>query len=119
MSGDRDRGDRCLAQTEPAQAMDDGRIDDLEEGSAPTSLIPLISDNWFTAIGWVDVGDDDFPDDKRELLEGYADQAHDQGRRIRFWASPDTPFAWQVQRDAGVDLINTDDLAGLSAALAE
>ena len=44
-------------------------------------------------------------------------QAHDQRRRIRFWAIPDKPLVWQVLLDLGVDLINTDDLDGLSEFL--
>jgi hypothetical protein len=40
-------------------------------------------------------------------------QAHAQGRRLRFWATPDKPEVWQVLRAEGVDLIGTDHLAGL------
>jgi glycerophosphoryl diester phosphodiesterase len=32
---------------------------------------------------------------------------------VRFWATPESPAVWGELVDAGVDLINTDDLAGL------
>jgi hypothetical protein len=47
------------------------------------------------------------------------DQAHEQGRRIRFWAAPDTPEGWRELYQAGVDLLNTDDLSGLADWLLE
>jgi hypothetical protein len=40
-------------------------------------------------------------------------QTRAQGRRLRFWATPDTPEVWQVLREEGVDLIGTDHLVGL------
>jgi len=48
----------------------------------------------------------------------YVQQAHEKGRLIRFWATPDTPgkerdAIWAELLDAGVDLLNTDDLGGL------
>jgi hypothetical protein len=36
---------------------------------------------------------------------------------VRFWGAPDKPPFWAVLRDAGVDLINTDDLSGLEKFL--
>ena len=46
-------------------------------------------------------------------LKGIVDKAHQQGRRVRFWGAPDRLPIWQTLRDAGVDLINTDNLSGL------
>ena len=39
-------------------------------------------------------------------------RAHQQGRRVRFWGAPDTPPFWHEMLASGVDLINTDNLAG-------
>ena len=40
---------------------------------------------------------------------------HGEGKQLRFWNLPkDAPAVWGPLWDAGVDLINTDDLAGLS-----
>jgi hypothetical protein len=57
------------------------------------------------------------PEGERVKLLDLVDRAHAQGRRIRFWAIPDRPEAWGELLKAGVDLINTDDLAGLQAFL--
>lgn len=50
------------------------------------------------------------------------EQAHAAGYRVRFWATPDldTPARealWRELVAAGVDHINTDDLAGLQEFL--
>jgi glycerophosphoryl diester phosphodiesterase len=50
-------------------------------------------------------------------LHAIVDDAHAAGRKVRFWNAPDNDTAWQVLWDAGVDLINTDDLAGLERFL--
>jgi hypothetical protein len=44
-------------------------------------------------------------------------EAHAKGCRVRFWATPDNPAVWQELLDAGVDLLNADDLAGLEQFL--
>lgn len=87
----------------------DGRLPDLEGDAPSVHLVPLISESWVTvakgqsqpleATDWLP---------RREI-----DLAHAQGRRIRFWAVPDQPAMWRTLRDGGVDLINTDNLAGL------
>ena len=45
------------------------------------------------------------------------ERAHAYGRRVRFWAIPSRPAFWKMLLDEGVDLINADDLAGLSEFL--
>lgn len=92
----------------------DGRIEDLAGQSAST-LIPLISDNWQKVFAWRWTGS--MPDDQRQKLKAYVEQAHAQGRRLRFWNIPDTPAVWRLLFEAGVDLINTDNLPGLQAFL--
>jgi len=58
------------------------------------------------------------PEKERIHLRLFIQQAHENGQLIRFWATQDTPGAeheavWKELLDAGVDLLNTDDLAGL------
>ncbi len=110
-------GDRPIAmiknQSERFAGID-GRLSDLEsEDSA--DLMPLISDSWFSHFRWLGRGE--FTPADREKLRDYVNRAHAKGRKIRFWAVPDTPAAWREQKEAGVDLINTDNLAGLAAFL--
>lgn len=97
----------------------DGRSGDLGSG-IPASLMPLVSDNWNNLFTWQGVGA--MPAAERERLHAFVDQAHAAGYRVRFWATPDQPGAardamWAELADAGVDHINTDDLAGLDAFL--
>jgi glycerophosphoryl diester phosphodiesterase len=88
----------------------DGRLADLD-GKASREFIPLISDNWNLAFRWR--GTNMFPEAERRKLREIVAKAHAQGRKVRFWAAPDRKAVWQALLDAGVDLINTDDLAGL------
>ena len=37
------------------------------------------------------------------------EKAHQMGKPIRFWATPDTPLAWSLLAKLGVDYINTDN----------
>jgi glycerophosphoryl diester phosphodiesterase len=114
VSGNRAR-DLLAAQPEKRAVMD-GRMEDLADpGSAP--LIPLISDNWAKFFTWR--GDGPFPAAERAQLAGYVARAHAQGRLLRFWNTPDRPEVWRVLREAGVDVIGTDNLAGLRRFLAQ
>jgi glycerophosphoryl diester phosphodiesterase len=88
----------------------DGRLADLGSG-APAHLIPMISDNWTLHFSWR--GDAAMPPAQRERLQSIAGQAHQRGRVVRFWATPESPNLWRELRAAGVDLINTDKLAAL------
>jgi len=92
----------------------DGRLPDLDESPSP-HLVPLVSDNWTKFFEWR--GEGVLPESERSKLKAFADRAHAEGRKIRFWAVPDTEAGWRVMREAGVDLINTDDLAGLQKFL--
>ncbi|WP_375546469.1 phosphatidylinositol-specific phospholipase C/glycerophosphodiester phosphodiesterase family protein [Actinophytocola gossypii] len=100
----------------------DGRIadpNDLGPGS-PAKLTPLVSDNWTKLFTWTGVGE--MPADERAELRSIVRTAHRAGQRVRFWATPDAPgpareAIWRELVDAGVDHINTDDLAGLESFL--
>ncbi|MEU5775975.1 phosphatidylinositol-specific phospholipase C/glycerophosphodiester phosphodiesterase family protein [Streptomyces venezuelae] len=116
-------GDRAARGPMEAQrvrhAFYDGRLADLG-GPASASLIPLISDNWSLNFGWQGVGP--MPATEREKLRGIVSAAHARRQRVRFWATPDLPGAqreavWGELLAAGVDHLNTDDLAGLEAFL--
>lgn len=93
----------------------DGRIKDLEEDYHP-KLMPLISDRWGKHFSWRGKGK--MPCKERGQLRIYVQEAHKKGSLIRFWATPDIPgkerdVLWDELLEAGVDLINTDDLVGL------
>ncbi|MEV4339412.1 phosphatidylinositol-specific phospholipase C/glycerophosphodiester phosphodiesterase family protein [Streptomyces sp. NPDC049590] len=118
VSGDRAARTPMAAQTE-RRAFYDGRLADLGT-SVPASLIRLISDNWTQHFTWTGTGA--FPDAERRTLRGITAAAHARGQRVRFWATPDTAgpardALWAELLAAGVDHLNTDDLAGLEAFL--
>ncbi len=92
----------------------DGRLSDLDS-DLPDHLLPLISDNWALNFRWRGVGE--LPASDREKLTSVIDRAHKKNRLVRFWGTPDNVQVWTVLKDAGVDLINTDDLKGLSGFL--
>jgi glycerophosphoryl diester phosphodiesterase len=92
----------------------DGRLRDLDR-DPPRTFIPVVSSRWSDTFSWNGIGAPD-PAEVAEL-QRLVDLAHSQGRLIRFWAAPDTPASWALQRDAGLDLINTDRPAEISAFL--
>lgn len=97
----------------------DGRLSDLSSGLSPR-LMPLVSDNWSEHFDWR--GEGPMPAAERAELHAMVRRAHASGYRLRFWETPDDPGAartrlWSALADAGVDHLNTDDLAGLSRFL--
>ncbi len=92
----------------------DGRLPDLEANPS-RYVVPLVSDNWTKHFQWRGMGP--LPDQEKEKLGQLVALAHQQGRKLRLWATPDAPAAWGELRAAGVDLINTDNLAGLQKFL--
>ena len=97
----------------------DGRLTDLAS-EAPAELMPLISDRWSAHFTWRGLGE--MPDAERLKLSQIVQTAHEKGRRVRFWATPDNPSParealWRELLSAGVDMLNTDDLEGLQQFL--
>ena len=111
---------RELMASEPERlAGYDGRLADLDT-QAPADFIPLISDNWRLHFGWKGTAEEGgMPGPDRLKLQAIVQLAHARGQQVRFWGMPDTPVVWQALSEAGVDLINTDDLDGLSRFLAK
>ncbi|MEE1752084.1 phosphatidylinositol-specific phospholipase C/glycerophosphodiester phosphodiesterase family protein [Streptomyces sp. SP18CS02] len=115
-------GDRAARVPMAAQdlryAFYDSRFEDLGTTTAP--FAPLISGNWTQNFTWQGIGA--FPAAERQRLRTLVSTAHRAGQRIRFWATPDLPgpareAVWTELLAAGVDHLNTDDLAGLAAFL--
>ena len=113
ISGNRARDD-LLAQPLRYAAID-GRKEDLDR-NPPAGLVPLVSDNWKKHFSWDWTGE--MPAKDRAALREWVERAHAQGRKVRFWNTPDRPDAWQILLNAGVDVIGTDDLEGLRRFLA-
>ena len=114
VSGDRPQAD--IAADETRYVGIDGRLSDLNS-EKPAHLMPLISDRWTSHFRWRGVGE--FPADERDKLRSIVEQAHSAGRRVRFWATPEETALWAELMAAGVDHINTDELANLREFLLE
>lgn len=117
ISGNRPR--QMMVNESVRYAAYDGRLEDLGS-NAPATFIPLISDRWTTHFTWN--GQGPMPEGERKNLIAIVEAAHAEGRRVRFWATPDEPSlareaVWQELVAANVDLINTDDLDGLQQFL--
>lgn len=107
---------KTISQAKTRHVGLDGRLSDLAS-DAPSHLMPWISDNWRNHFRWR--GEGPISDEVRQKLNDLVKQAHARGRKLRFWAAPDRPEAWKLLHDAGIDLINTDDLSGLGRFLSE
>ncbi|MCP9763000.1 phosphatidylinositol-specific phospholipase C/glycerophosphodiester phosphodiesterase family protein [Lacihabitans soyangensis] len=79
-------------------------LKDLEKGDK--SKIALVSFSIGSYSKWK--GDKPMTDEEKLKLKTIIDSVHTYGYPIRFWATPDTPLAWQTLFDLSVDFINTD-----------
>ena len=92
----------------------DGRLSDLGT-DASAAFIPLISSSWPSTFKWQGRGD--MPPEERAELHRIVEQAHAEGRKVRFWAIAHRETLWRELHDAGVDLINADKLSMLKEFL--
>lgn len=110
---------RTLMENEAIRyAAYDGRLEDLELNPSPSAtFIPLVSSHWGQITAWR--GEGPMPEADRAKLHSVVARAHEQGRVIRFWATGDRPAVWAELLDAGVDVLNADDLGLLRQFLLE
>jgi hypothetical protein len=104
------RAKSAIISDNPRYAGIDGRLTDLDS-NLDKHLLPLISDRWSSHFKWK--GEGEMLADERQKLRDIVKKAHAAGRRVRFWATPEKVAVWRELLAADVDLINTDDLAGL------
>ncbi len=112
-------GDRPIEQiksSNPRFVGIDGRLTDLDS-TAPFAVLPLISDNWRNHFKYR--GEGEMSAEERTKLAQIVQKAHEKGRRVRFWATPESEEMWSELLRAKVDLIGTDNLVQLSNFLRE
>ncbi len=119
ISGNRPRD--LMERQQVRYAAYDGRMSDFGS-EVSNEFMPIISDNWTKHFTWM--GNGEIPAAEREKLNTIVSTSHENGQKVRFWATPDLPIPqreaiWQELLKAGVDFINTDDLAGLQEFLLE
>lgn len=111
---------RCPRDTLAAQpvryAACDGSFAELGE-ALPASLVPLISEKLGWRFSWR--GQGPMPEEERQRLRRYVEQAHAEGRKVRFWDVPKKPglvqkAVWRELQAAGVDYLDADKLRALS-----
>ena len=68
-----------------------------------------------SAVSWS--GDGAAPAHARRRAVCIVEQAHLDGRLVRFYGAPDTEPVWDFQVDVGVDFLGSDDLDGLATFL--
>lgn len=108
LSGDRPIS-TVLAEDERLVALD-GRPEDIGKG-IDAAYMPVISDRYGRHFSWQGEGDMSTAEwRKLRILVG---NAHAEGKKVRFWASPEKESVWQTLLRAQVDLVNTDELARL------
>ena len=94
----------------------DGKFGELGNG-VPTSLVPVVSDNYRNFLTWN--GEGEMPAADLEVMRSLVAQAHEEGKLIRFWGAPDTEAWARLQIAEGVDIIGVDNLDALASILAE
>lgn len=75
----------------------------------------MASTKYSNVLKWKGKGE--IPKAEKEKLITLVNQAHQQGKKVRLWASPENTIVWKALLDCGVDLINTDELKKLNSFL--
>ena len=114
VSGNRAKADITAQKVRHAGI--DGRPADLDS-KEPAYLIPWISESWSSLFKWR--GEGPMPEEERAKLKELVRKAHQGGRLVRFWGTPENVAFWRELRAADVDLINTDQLEKLRQFLVE
>lgn len=92
----------------------DGRPSDLAK-NYPSHLMPFISEN---AGKVAEVENYDQVDEAAFLkIFDFVNATHDQGKKVRLWATPEDELLWEKLMEMKIDLINTDKLGKLQRFL--
>lgn len=70
------------------------------------SKVALFSASCWELTRWD--GKQELSNEQAQKLRELIERAHREGKKIRFWATPDTELAWQTLVRLGVDWIGTD-----------
>jgi alkaline phosphatase len=75
--------------------------------------IRLVSASFQSYSKWT--GKDNLNSADKKKIMTLIESAHTMGKPFRFWAIPDFENGWRTMMELGVDIINTDDVAGATA----
>ena len=100
------------------RAFVDGRIPDLtrdRRDAPPATLVPVVSIPYLRHFQWL--GHGDMPPAESAKLRELGQRARERGYLLRFWGVPHSEAVWRAQLEAGVDLLNADNLPRAAAFL--
>jgi len=92
----------------------DGRLGDLDRDYHFTK-VPFISENYKRIMSINKSGR--LSPNEMTKLKFFVNRCHQQDKKVRLWATPDQEELWGQLLEAGVDLINCDDLSKLQRYL--
>ena len=85
----------------------DAHLDAVDD-SLDAGFIPRVSSNLRAVTKWR--GSGAMPKADEDKIRSVVNQAHAQGRKVRFWAGTNRPKVWNKLLDLGVDWVNVDRL---------
>lgn len=110
ITGHKGRPFNQILADEPRLVSIDGRYNELGK-NINADIMPYISENYNNYLsykGSVEEGEPSMKD--KTILSNMVKDTHKEGKKLRFWASPDNEAVWGFLLDHNVDLINTDSL---------
>lgn len=94
----------------------DGRTSDIGQNKS-SKIFPLISENWYKVLE--SLTDKENPSLVNAELIELVNKIHNENKLVRFWGIPDDVKHWELQKDIGIDLINTDKVDELNKFLSK
>lgn len=98
-----DRGPSSEWKNYPSYIFFDGRPTE-EYDTEALGKVAWISDNYFNYLKFRNNSGDSI------LISSTIQKAHSLHKPFRFWGAPDTEPVWQLLKNCGIDIINTDKL---------
>jgi len=86
----------------------DERLPQVNKDEVCNDMYAMASCKYSKLLSWKGKGN--MPEKERCLLLDLVAKAHQYGKKVRLWASPEKEKVWTALLDCGVDLINTDRL---------
>lgn len=83
--------------------------------AAQLKRISMISTNFRSHVTWN--GKDKISNADRKKILSIVDEVHAKGKKMRFWATPDSEHAWKELMDLKMDVIVTDKVEALATFL--
>ena len=92
----------------PAYIYFDGRPN-IPYSAAQLDRISMISTSFTSHIKWDGMGE--MKEEDRNKLRTLVDDVHQKGKKMRFWATPDSENSWQQLVEMKMDVIVTDKVS--------